>query len=107
MGDGSRGDPDGWTTWREAAGWFVRGRTLRSAGPIALVVGTFLAVVNQGGLLLSGDAGATTWIRVGVDYLVPFAVASAGWLSARRAPQASGAASGAGTRTAPDASDRP
>jgi hypothetical protein len=62
----------------------LRGRTLRTAGPIAALVGTFLSAVNQGSTLLSGEAGVGTWVRVTVNYLVPFLVASAGYLSAQR-----------------------
>jgi hypothetical protein len=40
--------------------------------------------VNQGSTLLSGEAGVGTWVRVAVNYLLPFLVASAGYLSARR-----------------------
>lgn len=62
---------------------FVRGRTARTAVPVAVVVGTVLSVVNQGHLLLDGGDTAT-WVRVGVNFLVPYCVASVGWLSARR-----------------------
>jgi hypothetical protein len=40
--------------------------------------------VNQGDVLLVG-AGPGTWVRVAVNFLVPFCVASIGLLSARRA----------------------
>jgi hypothetical protein len=48
------------------------------------VVGTLLSAVNQGHLIAGGDADLVTWIRVGVNYLVPYTVASIGFLSARR-----------------------
>ncbi|WP_300008300.1 haloacid dehalogenase type II [Pseudonocardia sp.] len=76
------------TTWSrpsQAVGLFVRGRTARTAAPVALVVGTILSAVNQGDVLLAG-AGPGTWVRVAVNYLVPFCVASLGFLSARRVP---------------------
>jgi hypothetical protein len=62
----------------------LRGRTLRTAGPIAALVGTLLSAVNQGAVIVSGHIGAVTWARIAVNYLVPFLVASAGYLSARR-----------------------
>lgn len=52
--------------------------------PTALVVGTVLSAVNQGGVVVGGAATTGTWIRVAVNYLVPFLVASVGYLSARR-----------------------
>ena len=65
---------------------FLRGRTARTAAPVAAVVGTVLSAANQGDTVLGGGAGTATWMRVAVNYLVPFCVASIGFLSARRAP---------------------
>lgn len=62
---------------------FVCGRTARTATPVAAVVGTVLSAVNQGHLLLDGGDTAT-WIRVGINFLVPYRVASVGYLSAPR-----------------------
>lgn len=64
---------------------FVRGVTVRTALPTALVVGTILSALNQGDVVLDSRAGAVTWVRIGVNYVVPFLVASVGFLSARRA----------------------
>lgn len=76
-----------WSRPSQAVGLVLRGRTLRTAIPVALVVGTVLSAVNQGHLLLGGDAGAGTWIRIGVNFLVPFCVASVGFLAACRSPE--------------------
>lgn len=76
---------------------FLRGRTARTAAPVAAVVGTVLSAVNQGDAVLGGDAGTVTWIRVAVNYLVPFCVASIGFLSARRAPASGSPDAGAGS----------
>lgn len=43
-----------------------------------------LSVVNQGYLIADGAATAGTWIRVAVNFLVPYVVASIGCLSGRR-----------------------
>jgi len=48
------------------------------------VVGTILPVVNQGSVVLGGDASWQTWIRVGVNYLTPYVVASIGFLAGCR-----------------------
>lgn len=73
-----------WSTGREALGLFARGVTVPTAVPTALVVGTVLSAVNQAGVIGGGDATAATWVRVGVNYLVPFLVASVGFLAACR-----------------------
>lgn len=83
------GNPPGgptWRSWREAAGLVLRGATVSVAAPVSGVVGTLLSAVNQGDVLLAGDASAATVIKVGVNYVVPFTVASIGFLGARRAP---------------------
>jgi len=53
---------------------------------IAAIVGTLLSIINQGSMILSGDATTATWVRVGLNYLVPFCVSSIGFLSATRRP---------------------
>ncbi len=64
---------------------FLRGATIRVAGRVALVVGTILSAVNQGSLIVAGDGTVATWIRVAVNYLTPFVVASIGYLAGCRA----------------------
>jgi hypothetical protein len=62
---------------------FSRRSTSRCV-PIALVVGTVLSLVNQVDVIVGGEATAVTWIRVGVNYLVPFLVSSAGFYAGER-----------------------
>jgi NAD kinase len=76
------------TTWNrpsEAVVLFLRGHTVRTATPVAAVVGTLLSAVNQGAVVVGGDATVGTWLRIAFNYVVPFVVASIGYLSARRA----------------------
>ncbi len=73
-----------WTRPGEAIGLVLRGHTARTAVPVAAIVGTVLSVVNQGAVVTGGDATAGTWLRIAVNYAVPFVVASVGYLSARR-----------------------
>lgn len=61
-----------------------RRSTVRRTTRIALVVGTILSLVNQGGVIFGGKATTTTWIRVGMNYLVPFCVSSFGFLTATK-----------------------
>lgn len=81
--------PDGPLTWErpsQALALFLRGVTVRTAWKVAAVVGTVLSAVNQGAVIAGGDASGATWVRVGVNYVVPFLVSSFGFLSARRRP---------------------
>jgi hypothetical protein len=73
-----------WERPAEAVGLLLRGRTVRTACPTALVVGTVLSAVNQGFIVIEGQATIGTWVRIAVNYVVPFAVASTGYLAARR-----------------------
>ncbi|MGH9009949.1 MAG: nitrate/nitrite transporter NrtS [Acidimicrobiia bacterium] len=73
-----------WSHPGEALRLFLAGVTVRTASKVAAVVGTVLSVVNQGSVILDGNATASTWVRVGVNYLVPFLVSSVGFLSACR-----------------------
>jgi hypothetical protein len=73
-----------WSRPSEALRLFLAGATLRTSSKVAAVVGTVLSAVNQGSVILGGDATPSTWIRVGVNYLVPFLVSSIGFLSACR-----------------------
>ena len=59
-------------------------RNLTRTVRIALVVGVLLTAINQGGVLFGGRATAATWIRCGLNFLVPFLVSNAGLISRRR-----------------------
>ncbi len=91
MGGSRKGGPVvTWSRTGEGLLLLLRGRTVRTATPVSAVVGTVLSAVNQGEILLGGVAGPATWVRIGVNYLVPFLVASYGFLSARRVTPAAG-----------------
>jgi hypothetical protein len=61
---------------------FLRGATVATASRIALVVGTWLSLMNQGDQLLGG--APFPWVKIGLNYATPFVVASLGFLAARR-----------------------
>lgn len=73
-----------WSTRREELVLLLRGATVRVSWRVALVVGTLLSALNQGSVILAGDAAWPTWTRVAVNYLVPFVVASIGYLAGCR-----------------------
>jgi SAM-dependent methyltransferase len=70
-----------WDHYPEAFQLFLRGATFPTAVRIAAVVGTWLTAVNQGGVIASGSI---PWVKVTLNYLTPFTVASVGFLAARR-----------------------
>ncbi len=80
----ARDEVDEWRTAGEALRLSFRTSTLRRTVVIALIVGTLLSLVNQADVIVSGNADAVTWVRIVVNFLVPFCVSTAGFLSACR-----------------------
>ena len=78
---GTHREPFARTCWRHLCDRPARRRCLL----IALVVGSILAVINQGDVVLRGDVTALVAVKLALDYAVPFAVSSLGYISARRA----------------------
>ena len=72
----------GWGTPVEAARLCLAPSTLRRTLKIALIVGTLLSLINQGDIILAGQANVLTWVRVIANYAIPWAVSSVGFLSA-------------------------
>ena len=58
---------------------------LRRTIKIALVVGTILTLINQLDVILGGDADTLTWVKCGLNYVVPFVVSNLGLLAGKRA----------------------
>ena len=73
-------------------------RTLR----IALVVGVILTLINQADVIIGGDASTATWIKVGLNFCVPFVVSNLGLLAGKRAEGETGDAD-SGASAAPRA----
>lgn len=59
---------------------FVRGATVRAALPVAVVVGTILSAANEGDQIARGQWGWVLWVRLAVNYVTPYVVASVGYL---------------------------
>ena len=70
-----------WLPPLDACVLIAKGATFRMASKIALVVGTFLTAVNQGSVIVSGDASLATWVRTVANYVIPYTVASIGYLT--------------------------
>ena len=56
---------------------------LRRTAAIAVVVGTILTLLNEGDVILGGNAGSATAVKAGLNFLVPFVVSNLGMLSGR------------------------
>jgi hypothetical protein len=70
-----------WSTPIEGCRLILKGVTFPTAIRVALVVGTILSVANQGSVIAGGDATPASWVRVGVNYLVPYLVSSIGYIA--------------------------
>lgn len=57
---------------------------LRRTVTIAAIVGVILTVINQGDILVAGDATTKTWIKTGLNFVVPFVVSNLGLLAGHR-----------------------
>jgi hypothetical protein len=68
---------------RDVLRYCFQRRHLRRTVRIALVVGVVLTAINQLDVILSGDATPTTWVKCGLNFLVPFVVSNLGLLSGR------------------------
>jgi hypothetical protein len=69
---------------RAALAYCTRREHLRRTTRIAIVVGIALTLINQSGVLFAGHATTTTWIRCGLNFVVPFVVSNLGLLSGWR-----------------------
>ena len=63
----------------------MRREHLRGTLRIALVVGVVLTLINQADVIIGGDASAATWVKVGLNFCVPFVVSNLGLLAGKRA----------------------
>jgi hypothetical protein len=68
---------------REALRYCLQRRHLRRTVGIALVGGSVLTAINQLDVIARADATKTTWIKCGLNFLVPFVVSNLGLLSGR------------------------
>lgn len=61
-----------------------RPRHLRRTSTIAIVVGSWLTLFNQGEVLWAGELSFALLLKVLLNYLTPFVVANLGLLSSER-----------------------
>lgn len=70
---------------REALRIVLRPEHLRRTLTIALVVGATLTLINQVDVIAGGNATGLTWVKVGLNFCVPFVVSNLGLLVGKRA----------------------
>ena len=83
-GPGPAEAPPTWTCASEAVDVCLFPPNRKRIAAIALVVGSLLAAINQGGTLASGHVDWVVWIRVALDYLIPTCVSTLGVLAGSR-----------------------
>lgn len=49
----------------------------------AAIVGTVLTLINQADVIIGPDTPGTTWVKVGLNFVVPFVVTNVGILAGR------------------------
>ena len=65
-----------------------RPANLRRTIRIAAVVGVVLTLINQGDVIIHGNATALTGVKVGLNFVVPFIVSNLGVLAGDRSARA-------------------
>jgi len=75
---------------REAVAFCFTPHNLARTVRIALIVGVLLTTINQGAVITAGHATVATWVRSGLNFIVPFLVSNAGLLSGRHPEPRSG-----------------
>ncbi len=60
---------------------------LRRTGMVALIVGAWLSIFNEGGQLLAGPWTGQLLVKIALNVLTPLAVANLGLLSRRTGPE--------------------
>ena len=74
-----------WARVVDAFRYCARRDHLRRTVRIAFVVGLVLTAINQLDVILAGDSTAATWVKCGLNFVVPFVVSNLGLLSGRAA----------------------
>lgn len=74
--------------WRVAITTCREPANLRKTLRIALVVGSVLTLINQGDVLVRGEATVLTGVKIGLNFVVPFIVSNLGVLAGDRSARA-------------------
>ncbi|MGH8618995.1 MAG: hypothetical protein ACREUW_14990 [Burkholderiales bacterium] len=74
------------TQWQAAWRVVCEPQHLRATGLIALVVGSWLTLVNQADVILAQGLGGLVALKIALNYLTPFVVSNLGLLSRKPEP---------------------
>ena len=61
---------------------------LRRTLTIALIVGCVLSIINEGDVIVHGNATGATAVKIGLNFVVPFIVSNLGVLAGTRTARA-------------------
>jgi len=75
-------DPSGRRSVRQSVAYCAQPAHLRRTVRIAVAVGLLLTAINQLDVIVDGHATAVTWLKCGLNFVVPFVVSNLGLLSA-------------------------
>lgn len=75
-------DPPARRSVRQCLAYCAQPMHLRRTLRIAVAVGVILTAINQLDVIVAGQATAATWVKSGLNFLVPFVVSNLGLLSA-------------------------
>ena len=70
--------------WRSIVAHLRTRTAVVSCARIALVVGTILTAINQLDTFVGGRHSGWIWVKVAMNYVVPFCVSSIGYIIAAR-----------------------
>jgi hypothetical protein len=70
--------------WRAALATCRSPANLRKTLRIALVVGCVLTLINQGDVIVRGEATSLTLVKICLNFVVPFVVSNLGVLAGDR-----------------------
>lgn len=81
---GESAAPPGWSSWSEIPAACLQRKTLQKTIAVSLIVGTALFAINWLDVVVSGRATLVVWLKVALNYVVPFCVSNYGFLVATR-----------------------
>jgi len=67
--------------WRNALKVCFRWHHLKATGGVALVVGTWLTLINQADVIVAQGFNGAVLVKIAVNYLTPFVVSNIGLLA--------------------------
>jgi len=67
--------------WRNALKVCLQWHHLKATGGVALIVGTWLTLINQADIIVAQGFNGAVLVKIAVNYLTPFIVSNIGLLA--------------------------